>query len=109
MGSRVRDIERVCAAYVEWANEPIEKPLGKSQKSHPSIPSKMKILTLSKLKVPVLTARTEIDPTLQYNNCVWIERYSSKYNTAGGVNLPKISTCYGSDGMEYKQLVCLIR
>ncbi|KAJ2936959.1 hypothetical protein H1R20_g142, partial [Candolleomyces eurysporus] len=104
IGSRVRDVERICAAYVEWANEPIEKPSGKGQKSHPSIPSKMKILTLSKLKVPVLTARTEIDPTLRYNDCVWIARYSSKYNTAGGVNLPKISTCYGSDGMEYKQL-----
>lgn len=103
IASRVKDVETVCTAYVQWATEAINKPTSKVE---PSIPSKMKILTLFKLKVPVLTAHTEIDRTLRYDNCVWIERYYDKYSTAGGVNLPKISICYGSDGLEYKQLVC---
>ena len=71
-----------------------------------SIPSEMAIVSLQKLKIPVLTADTKIDCTLKYQDIVSIERYSKTFDTAGGVNLPKICTCIGSDGQRYKQLVC---
>jgi ataxia telangiectasia mutated family protein len=57
--------------------------------------------------VPVTTAYTPLDPTLKYDDCVWVARYEPTYATAGGVNLPKISVCLGSDGVSYKQLVSL--
>ena len=34
-----------------------------------------------------------------------IEYFESRYKTAGGVNLPKIIDCLGSDGKKYKMLV----
>ena len=57
------------------------------------------------VKVPVTTERLPLDPTLKYEDCVWIERYPPQFETAGGINLPKISVCQGSNGQGYKQLV----
>jgi hypothetical protein len=53
----------------------------------------------------VVTVHTPLDHTLRYDNCIWIDRYESAFETAGGINLPKINICYGSNGEKYKQLV----
>jgi len=105
---RVRDIEKLCDACLQWAKYPITKdPIHKAKLKPPSfkVPSHLKILQISNLQVPVTTASTPLDLTLEYNNCVWIKSYEQTFTTAGGVNLPKISICQGSDGQEYKQLV----
>jgi len=108
-GPRVRDVELLCEACLEFATFPIAKdnnyssvPLGGFQ-----IPHGLKILKInaSKLKVPVATMHTALDPTLKYENCVWINAYEPKFVTAGGINRPKIGICKGSDGKDYKQLV----
>jgi ataxia telangiectasia mutated family protein len=36
---------------------------------------------------------------------VTISRFSDTFSLAGGLNLPKIIECIGSDGQYYKQLV----
>lgn len=97
----------LCDAYLQWAKFAISKDsrYKTRAKDHFSIPSGLKILKLSNLRIPVSTARTPLDPTLQYKDCVWIHRYDPTFETAGGINLPKINICHGSDGQRYKQLV----
>lgn len=111
-GKRVKDIEILCDACLEWAKYPICKNDGYRRKTKGgfAVPSSLKILRISgqDLKVPVLTSRIPLDPTLKYENCIWIERYSRSFETAGGVNLPKVSICHGSNGQSYKELVSLL-
>ncbi|KAJ3512128.1 hypothetical protein NLJ89_g3702 [Agrocybe chaxingu] len=103
--SRVRDIKILCDACLEWAKLPIAKKevFKRKQKGGYPIPP-LKITGLSKLNVPVTTAHTPLDPTLRYNDFVSITGYLKKFFTAGGVNVPKICVCMGSDGKGYKQL-----
>lgn len=108
ISQRVRDIERLCDACLQWAKLPIAKdPAYKRKQKPPSfkVPSYLKILQISNLQVPVTTASTPLDSTLKYDNCVWIKGYEQTFTTAGGINMPKISICQGSDGRGYKQLV----
>ncbi|KIP03419.1 hypothetical protein PHLGIDRAFT_77596 [Phlebiopsis gigantea 11061_1 CR5-6] len=99
---RVNAVIKVCEASLEWAKHPITQA-NRGERPR-QIPEKMKILSVVDVKVPVLTAYTPIDPECSYENCVWIARFEKTYDTAGGVNLPKISKCIGSDGKKYKQL-----
>ena len=105
-GQRVRDLERLCDAYLQWAQHPI-KESHKKKKGPFRIPDNMLIRKIRELRVPVSTMQTPLDQTLRYDNCVWIQSYDVLFDTAGGVNLPKINICHGSDGEQYKQLVRL--
>ena len=104
---RVRDLERLCDACLEWAKYPIAKDdrYKKSRANRFKIPDHLSIRKIVQLKVPVTTAATPLDLTMKYNDCVWIDHYEPTFTTAGGVNLPKVSICHGSDGQKYKQLV----
>ncbi|TFY59771.1 hypothetical protein EVG20_g7665 [Dentipellis fragilis] len=104
---RLADVERVCEVSLQWAKFPIKKDFEKLRGSGPwQLPPGIKphLDSLSNIHVPVITVHTPIDSTMQYQNCVWIAKYKSHFQTAGGVNLPKISYCVGSDGLTYKQL-----
>ena len=106
---RTADVEAVCDASLQWAKYPIRQMPGVArtgQQKAIDVPSHLAIRKLSKIEVPVITAHTALDPTCRYDNCVWIDHYESTFDTAGGVNLPKIIRCVGSDGRRYKQLVC---
>lgn len=46
-----------------------------------------------------------MDPTGEYGNLVTIQSFKAEFRLAGGVNLPKIIDCVGSDGKERRQLV----
>ncbi|THH32523.1 hypothetical protein EUX98_g1663 [Antrodiella citrinella] len=101
----VRDVEEICRASLEWASYPIkDSPKYKENKPVHKVPEQLGILKMHNLKVPVITAPTPVDPTLLYDRCIWIESYEKEFSLAGGVNLPKISVCNGSDGVKYKQL-----
>ena len=101
---RCSAVERVCEAARNWAKFKLRKAGVKTMKSG-SIPKDQDILRLRDIHVPVMTAYTPLDATTKYTNCVWIQRYEPVFSTAGGVNLPKIVVCLGSDGRKYKQLV----
>ena len=104
--ARVKAIEQVCDTSIEWARYPVKDNRAiKKIKGLLHIPDNMTILRLRDIQVPVVTSHPTIDATLKYDRCVWISHYDPTFATAGGVNYPKISTCYGSDGVEYKQLV----
>ncbi len=102
---QVVNVEQVCDAYLQWAKRPIKGSVQKGRSGPYDIPSDMLILKLNDVRVPVLTVNTPIDPALQYQNCIWISHYERSFETAGGVNIPKICYCRGSDGTRYKQLV----
>jgi ataxia telangiectasia mutated family protein len=105
---RVRAVELVCDASLQWAKHPIKKDSRfnpKSSKEPFQIPDDLLIRKIGNLPVPVVTSHTPLDPTLRYDSCVCIVRFERTFDTAGGVNLPKITICYGNDGKKYKQLV----
>jgi ataxia telangiectasia mutated family protein len=103
---RAMAVEKLCHASLQWATHPIKKAYGDKPKGAPHpVPDSLLIRKIRNLRVPVTTARTPLDPTMRYDNCVWVTRYEPTFETAGGVNLPKISVCLGSDGAQYKQLV----
>lgn len=41
----------------------------------------------------------------EYENLVTIKSFKTEFRLAGGLNLPKIIDCVGSDGKERRQLV----
>ena len=47
----------------------------------------------------------QVDPTCRYDNIVYIEGFDNCFQLAGGINLPKVLSCSGSDGKRRRQLV----
>lgn len=47
----------------------------------------------------------QVDPSGRYDNLVSVKSFVPQYHLAGGVNLPKIIDCMGSDGKSRRQLV----
>ncbi|PWN89821.1 hypothetical protein FA10DRAFT_266372 [Acaromyces ingoldii] len=108
----------VCEACRQWAQLSLEKTMptlfqggrrggaGSIKKGAHPIPSSLG-LAISKLRdveVPVITRDLAVDPTGKYEDYVGIARYSAKFATAGGIHLPKIIDCIGTDGRAYRQL-----
>lgn len=102
--ARTKAIEQVCNASLQWAKYPIKELTGKKTNIILNVPEGLLIRQLRNIHVPVLTSHPPIDPTLRYDNCVWISHYDKTFQPAGGVNMPKINTCYGTDGQRFKQL-----
>ncbi|KAF4787679.1 Serine-protein kinase ATM [Turdus rufiventris] len=100
----VRDIEALCDAYITLAN--LDSTPWKSQRKGISIPADQPIIKLKNLEdVAVPTMEIKVDPTGQYENLVTISSFKREFRLAGGMNLPKIIDCVGSDGKERRQLV----
>uniref|UniRef100_A0A452TT31 Serine-protein kinase ATM n=1 Tax=Ursus maritimus TaxID=29073 RepID=A0A452TT31_URSMA len=71
-----------------------------------SIPADQPITKLKNLEdVVVPTTEIKVDPTGEYRNLVTIQSFKAEFRLAGGLNLPKIIDCLGSDGKERRQLV----
>ncbi|KAK1190904.1 ATM kinase, partial [Pygoscelis papua] len=100
----VRDVEALCDAYITLAN--VDATPWKSQRKGISIPADQPIIKLKNLEdVVVPTMEIKVDPTGRYENLVTIRSFKPDFRLAGGLNLPKIIDCVGSDGKERRQLV----
>ncbi|NXP10247.1 ATM kinase, partial [Thinocorus orbignyianus] len=100
----VRDVETLCDAYITLAN--LDANPWKSKRKGISIPADQPIIKLKNLKdVVVPTMEIKVDPTGLYENLVTIMSFKPEFRLAGGLNLPKIIDCVGSDGKERRQLV----
>uniref|UniRef100_A0A8C5IPZ9 non-specific serine/threonine protein kinase n=1 Tax=Junco hyemalis TaxID=40217 RepID=A0A8C5IPZ9_JUNHY len=100
----VRDMEALCDAYITLAN--LDCTQWKSERKAISIPADQPIIKLKNLEdVAVPTMEIKVDPTGQYENLVTISSFKREFRLAGGINLPKIIDCVGSDGKERRQLV----
>ncbi|KYO44923.1 serine-protein kinase ATM isoform X2 [Alligator mississippiensis] len=102
--SMVRGVEALCDAYITLAN--LDATPWKSQRKGISIPAEQPITKLKNLEdVVVPTMEIKVDPTGKYENLVTIRSFKPEFRLAGGLNLPKIIDCIGSDGKERRQLV----
>lgn len=62
------------------------------------------LIGLIELFVSYLSCK-QVDPSGGYENLVTVRSFMPHYHLAGGVNLPKIIDCVGSDGKSRRQLV----
>lgn len=101
-------IEQAIAAYAEWAGMKVEKQRPSADRMRP-MPKTLKLLTLKHMRIPVSTVSIPVDKTCTYkaDEMPCIVGYKKTYTTAGGINLPKITDCIGSDGKTYRQLVSI--
>ncbi|XP_028903598.1 serine-protein kinase ATM isoform X1 [Ornithorhynchus anatinus] len=100
----VRGVETLCDAYITLAN--LDATPWKAQRKGIRISADQPITRLKNLKdVVVPTMEIKVDPTGKYENLVTISSFKPEFRLAGGLNLPKIIDCVGSDGKERRQLV----
>ena len=120
LSARISAIELACDAYREWAevdlkasaNNYTNGPKGAVKKGLLVILKSAKIVSeLRNLPIPVTSYDLAVDPTCRYEPGSFpsIVKYKETFQNAGGMNMPKIVWCIGSDGVEYKQLVSRAR
>ncbi|GAA6019897.1 hypothetical protein JCM11491_004857 [Sporobolomyces phaffii] len=112
--TRIASLELACDAYGEWAAFRLQDSRTYSESNHrikkgphKILPS-MRIRTKVKnLPIPVSTFDLPIDPTGAYPESSFpsIVGYHEGFEMAGGLHVPKIVTCFGSDGRQYRQLL----
>lgn len=106
VGKRVLQFVRLCNACLQWAKYSLKQDKALKDSKNKVVPQQLDLAKLNNLDVPVSTAFTPIDLTCRYEDgIVRVQRYGSRFSTAGGINLPKINDCIGDDGERYKQLV----
>ncbi|KAM4828046.1 serine-protein kinase ATM [Thomomys bottae] len=100
----VKNVEALCDAYILLAN--LDATQWKTHRKGISIPADQPIIKLRNLEdVVVPTMEIKVDPTGKYGNLVTVQSFKTEFRLAGGLNLPKIIDCIGSDGKERRQLV----
>ncbi|XP_042342685.1 serine-protein kinase ATM [Plectropomus leopardus] len=103
-GEMVRGVERLCDAYITLAYMDVSKH--KTEKKAIPIPADQPIMQIKNLdEVVIPTMEIKVDPSGCYDNLVTVRSFMPQYHLAGGVNLPKIIDCLGSDGKSRRQLV----
>ena len=98
----VQSMEKLCNAYIDVACYDVSayKTIRDAIKFPPSCP-----LLKFDGKVAIPTVDLDVDRTCQYEHILCLCQFEPFFQLAGGVNLPKIVTCIGSDGKRRKQLI----
>ncbi|KTF93449.1 hypothetical protein cypCar_00039986, partial [Cyprinus carpio] len=100
----VKDIEMLCNAYITLAY--MDASRHKTEKKAIPIPPEQPIMQIKDLDdVIIPTMDIKVDPSGRYEDLVTIRSFKPHFHLAGGVNLPKIIDCVGSDGKSRRQLV----
>ncbi|XP_069747371.1 serine-protein kinase ATM isoform X3 [Narcine bancroftii] len=103
----IKNIERLCDALITLANMDVSK--WKTERKAIEIPATQLITKIKDLdEVVIPTMEIKVDPSGKYENLITVKSFKSQFRLAGGVNLPKIIDCVGSDGKERRQLVKVI-
>ncbi|XP_037534430.1 serine-protein kinase ATM [Nematolebias whitei] len=103
-GVMVRSVERLCDAYISLAYMDASKH--KTEKKAIPIPADQPIMQIKDLREVVIpTMEIKVDPSGCYDNLVTVRSFLPHYRLVGGINLPKIIDCSGSDGTSRRQLV----
>jgi hypothetical protein len=93
--------DSLSSAYMELA----VKTVPKGKKGKVIISSKMKILSRPFTNIPMPSVELPVSLSCDYSSAVLIRKFDVEYSLCGGVNLPKLIVCKGSDGKSYRQLV----
>ncbi|XP_061781898.1 serine-protein kinase ATM [Nerophis lumbriciformis] len=103
-GEMIYGMERLCDAYITLAY--MDASRHKLEKKAIPIPADQPILHIKDLDaVAMPTLEIKVDPSGCYDDVVTIRSFVPHYHLVGGVNLPKIIDCVGSDGRSRRQLV----
>ncbi|XP_077468061.1 serine-protein kinase ATM [Stigmatopora argus] len=103
-GEMIRGIACLCDAYITLAY--LDATRHKTEKKAIPIPADQPITQIKDLdQVAIPTVEIKVDPSGQYDNVVTVRSFVRHFHLAGGVNLPKIIDCVGSDGKSRRQLV----
>ncbi|KAM4566592.1 serine-protein kinase ATM isoform 3-T3 [Odontesthes bonariensis] len=103
-GGMIRGIERLCDAYITLAY--MDASRHKTEKKAIPIPADQPIMQIKDLdEVVIPTMEVKVDPSGCYDDLVTVRSFLPHYRLVGGVNLPKIIDCLGSDGKSRRQLV----
>ena len=97
-------MERLIEAYIRIATMSLSS---NNETPWEQLPSDVKKRALSDLKmVPVLTAPLAIDPKCEYADGTfpYFSHFGDTARLVGGINVPKVVSCYGSNGKIYHQL-----
>ena len=71
-----------------------------------NLPASLQLTKIGQLKnIAVPTVQIDIDPKCEYHGVITIHKFEPTFKLAGGINLPKIISCQGSDGISRRQLV----
>ncbi|KAL3883922.1 hypothetical protein ACJMK2_030148 [Sinanodonta woodiana] len=104
VGMIVGSMKQLCDAYIQLANWSVQEY--KTETKPVPLPS---TLSISKIKdlanVTVPTANIKVNPSCDYSTINYIVKFMPTFKLAGGINLPKIIDCVGSDGRSRRQLV----
>eukprot|EP00754_Rhynchopus_humris_P014175 Rhum_TRINITY_DN14378_c9_g1::Rhum_TRINITY_DN14378_c9_g1_i1::g.84380::m.84380/K04728/ATM, TEL1; ataxia telangiectasia mutated family protein len=101
----ITELSQLVGGYLEFAFYKLDKKSVLDGQRMP-VPEGLKIRSLSNLRHTVVTTiDLDASPTGDYSTAPTIKDFDVQFTTAGGVNLPKIIKCLGSDGKWYKQLV----
>jgi ataxia telangiectasia mutated family protein len=103
--SLVHSMEQLCEAYIDLAYHDVSAH--RRERKPIKFPASCTLVKLAgKLReVAVPTVDIEVDPSCSYRNLVTIDRFDVHFQLAGGINLPKVLSCIGSDGKRRRQLV----
>uniref|UniRef100_A0AAY5EVM8 non-specific serine/threonine protein kinase n=1 Tax=Electrophorus electricus TaxID=8005 RepID=A0AAY5EVM8_ELEEL len=97
-------METLCSAYITLAY--MDASRYKTEKKAIPIPADQPIMQIKDIEaVTIPTMEIRVDPSGTYEDVVTVRCFSPNFHLAGGVNLPKIIDCMGSDGRSRRQLV----
>ncbi|XP_038077010.1 serine-protein kinase ATM-like [Patiria miniata] len=100
----IRDLEKLSDSYIElayWDVSDRKREIGPIK-----LPPNQPLTQLKNLEhVAMPTMEIPVDASCRYDNIVSVSHFEGTFKLAGGVNLPKIITCVGSDGIRRRQLV----
>ncbi|CAH1233491.1 ATR [Branchiostoma lanceolatum] len=108
-GRLVQDMQGLCEAYVQLSN--LDGKAWRTENDRLKRPNKlssrdsmlMSVKNLTTVAVPTIDMK--VDPTCCYDDIVYIREFDPSVSFPGGINVPKVITCQGSDGIWRKQLV----
>ncbi len=99
----VQSAEALCDAYMDLAYHDVT--VLRTQSGPFPLPPNCPLLKLSRRGVVVPTVSLQVDPSCAYDDVVCVDGFDPFFELAGGVNLPKVISCVGSDGKRRRQLV----
>ncbi|KAG8185655.1 hypothetical protein JTE90_008926 [Oedothorax gibbosus] len=91
----------LCDAYISLAYLKVQKTVKRGV-----IPKEQPLLKFRNLlNIPIITEDIKVDRSCEYKNIIGIHSFHKEFRMCGGITLPKVIKCVGTDGIEREQLV----
>ena len=98
----INNMDRLFKGYIELSN--VVTPTNGCGKSFP-VDSNCILFQIERHNLPLITADQPIHKPGHFDDIIRVLSFGKSYFLPGGVNIPRVIECLGSDGRIYKQLV----